>query len=121
MVKHTEFTTVINLESAHSVLEQKERFEKIHGHAWTVTAHWTADFPLDQNVFQHHLSYLEKAVSDLNHENLNNIEGMKKNIATAEAVVELIFKRLSAFKTGSELISVEVEEEPGCIISYFKK
>jgi 6-pyruvoyl-tetrahydropterin synthase len=120
MAKRTEFTTVINLESAHSVLERKGRHEKLHGHSWTVTARWAADFPLDQRVFEHHRSYLEKAVSDLDHENLNDIEGVKENMATAEAIVELIFKRLSAINAGPNLVSVQIEEEPDCCISYFK-
>jgi 6-pyruvoyl-tetrahydropterin synthase len=119
MVKRTEFTTVINLESAHSVLEQRGSHEKLHGHSWTITARWAMDFPLNPKVFEHHLLYLQKSVSDLDHENLNNIKGVKETTATAESIAKLIFGRLSKINANSHPISVQVEEEPNCSISYF--
>jgi 6-pyruvoyl-tetrahydropterin synthase len=119
MTKQTEFTTVINLESAHSVLEQRGSHEKLHGHSWTITARWAMDVPLDPKIFEHHLSYLQKSVSDLDHENLNNIERVKGTTATAESIAKLIFVRLSRINANSRPISVQVEEEPDCSISYF--
>jgi 6-pyruvoyl-tetrahydropterin synthase len=119
MTNRVEFTAGTSLESAHSVLEQKNCCEKLHGHSWTVTVRWAAYSPTDQGLFEHHLSNLENTVSDLDHGNLNDIEGVKKNMATAEAVAKLIFKRLSAINAGSCLVSVQVEEEPDCSISYF--
>jgi 6-pyruvoyl-tetrahydropterin synthase len=119
MTKQTEFTTVITLESAHSVLEQRGRHEKLHGHSWTITARWAMDFPLDPKFFERHLSYLQKSVSDLNHENLNNIKEVKETVTTAESIARLIFDRLSKINAKSRPISVQVEEEPDCSISYF--
>jgi len=119
MTNRVEFTAGVSLESAHSVLEKKNCCEKQHGHSWAVTARWAADSPTDQGFFEHHLSNLENTVSDLDHRNLNDIGRSEKNIATAEAIAKMIFKRLSAINAGSCLVSVRVEEEPDCSISYF--
>lgn len=121
MPKRVEFTAVANLESAHSVVEQKGQHEALHGHSWKVTVRWSAESPIENNIIMKENSSFLNIVTNLDHVNLNDISETEKCSSTAEAVAKMIFERLKPEEPQIRLVAVQVEEEPDCCISYYGK
>lgn len=121
MPKRVEFTAVANLESAHSVVEQKGNHEALHGHSWKVTVRWAAENKIEHKVIENENSSFLNIISDLDHVNLNEVAQTENCSSTAEAVAKMIFERLKPEEPQIRLIAVQVEEEPDCCISYYGK
>ncbi len=107
-------------DAAHRLENYNGPCARLHGHTYTVTGEWergTLDrlgIALDMVELK---KQLKAVVVDMDHCHLNKIRDLAKT--TAEAIAQLLFKRLSKrTPSGEFLVAVTVEETPGCSVRY---
>jgi 6-pyruvoyltetrahydropterin/6-carboxytetrahydropterin synthase len=111
--------------AAHRLLLAEGRYERPHGHDWSVEVRFVGS-ELDRTGvlvdFEEAQAAVQKVLAQLHDTNLNEAPLLSGLNPSAENVARVIFEALSGVVTRPDLLeSVSVEEAPGCSATYFSR
>ncbi|MCX5679041.1 MAG: 6-carboxytetrahydropterin synthase QueD [Candidatus Omnitrophica bacterium] len=98
-----------NFSSAHNLRNYRGKCEHLHGHNWNVEAIF-AYGKLDKDGmamdFKDAKAVLKRAIEDMDHSYLNELESFKTMNPTSENIAKLIYGRIKKASAGIKSISV---------------
>lgn len=109
--------------AAHRIEEYHGKCEDLHGHNFTVEAFFVGDKPEKDGMvidFAILKGYLKKALSNVDHQNINDIPFFRNRAASSEYIALYIYETMRAMSSGEavKLCEVRVWESGSAWVSY---